>query len=311
MTDGHQPVAEATLRIQAPAKVNLFLKITGRRSDGYHTLETLMQKVDLYDTLDISRRRTGVELHCSDDELPVNRDNLVYRAAEVFLETTADRLTGRDTGVTITLHKRIPIAAGLGGGSSDAAAVLRGMRHLFDVDCSQIEMAAMGLGIGADVPFFLHASPACWATGIGERLLPAVGLNDMALVLVNPGFAVSTRWAYQNFALTKPKKIFNLCNSQSPAVEEDRLCPFTDRGIASSELFNDLEKVTAGKHKEIAALKEQLLAGGAEAALMSGSGPTVFGLFTKPDRAKCCWAQLKKIHTQTYMVHPLQGEQLV
>lgn len=308
MSDGRQTMAAASLRIQAPAKVNLTLRITGRRADGYHTLESLMQKVSLFDTLDMQRQESGIQLQCPEGNLPLGEDNLAYRAAAIFLETMADRITVKNTGVAITLYKNIPIAAGLGGGSTDAAAVLRGMQHLFAVDCSHTEMATMGLELGADVPFFLHDSPACWATGIGERLCPAVGLEGMALVLVNPGFAVSTKWVYQNFALTKSKNNYNLRNSQPPACEVNTLDIYKGRGIGSSELYNDLEKVTAGKHKEIAELKKLLLTEGAEAALMSGSGPTVFGWFRNQYVARRCCARIKRNHTQTYMVLPLSNE---
>lgn len=308
MSVGRQPVVAASLRVEAPAKVNLFLRITGRREDGYHTLESLMQKVSLFDTLDMHRCESGIRLQCSGGDLPVNEDNLAYRAAVIFFKTMANRMAVKETGVVITLHKLIPIAAGLGGGSSDAAAVLRGMQHIFGVDCSSTEMAAMGLELGADVPFFLNDSPACLATGIGERLCPAAGLEGVGLVLVNPGFAVSTKWVYQNFALTKSKNNFNLANSLSAAGEVDPFYTFKERVIGSNELYNDLEKVTAGKHREIADLKKLLLAEGAEAAMMSGSGPTVFGFFTNQELAKRCCARIKRIHTQTFMVLPLSNE---
>lgn len=306
---GHRQANDtAPLRVRAPAKVNLYLRITSRRADGYHTLESLMQKVSLFDVLEMHRKEAGIELYCPDGTLPENSDNLVHKAAALFQETMADRINSSDSGVVITLHKKIPIAAGLGGGSSNAAAVLKGMQHLYGVQCTYPELVSMGLKLGADVPFFLNDSPACWATGIGERLCPAVGINDVALVLVNPGFAVSTKWVYQNFALTKSEINFNLTSSQAPAGRNGCLRDFRDRAISCGDLFNDLEKVTAGKHKEITELKKLLLAEGAEAALMSGSGPTVFGLFKNQDLANESCVRIKKIYAQTFMALPLCKE---
>jgi 4-diphosphocytidyl-2-C-methyl-D-erythritol kinase len=292
------------LTLAAPAKVNLFLQITGRRSDGYHELNTLMQKLALYDRLEICRSRVpGISLACPDSGLPTDDANIVYRAARFFF----DHCGVSEGGVAITLEKNIPMAAGLGGGSSDAAAVLLGMNRLFAAGCSRRQLAEIGLLLGADVPFFVHDLPASWATGIGERLEPADPLENSFVLLVTPSIAVSTKWAYETFALTAGENIFNLTNSQKENYgKRPVFSPCRDAGD-SCELYNDLERVTVTKYPEIEEIKQELLAGGAVAALMSGSGSTVFGLF-RADRiteAEQCRQAFADRYEQVYLVEPL------
>jgi 4-diphosphocytidyl-2-C-methyl-D-erythritol kinase len=178
------------------------------------------------------------------------------------------------SGVAIRIVKQIPAAAGLGGGSADAAAVLLALDGLLGTGLSRGELQALGVRLGADVPFFLCGEMAAWATGIGERLEPWRGLPPCWLVLVNPRFAVSTAWVYGNLQLTDPRGM-----SKIPRFPER----VDDLG---GMLRNDLEQVTASRHPEIAAIKARLLAAGALGALMSGSGPTVFGVFAAPAAAE-------------------------
>lgn len=296
------------LAVRAPAKINLFLRVTGRRADGYHTLETLMHKVGLFDLLELRRGGEGVHLHCPGADLPEDSGNLVHRAAELFLQTAAQRLGGPLPGVDIALFKNIPVAAGLGGGSSDAAATLKGLNRLFDAGLTEGELAALGLRLGADVPFFVADAPAALAVGIGEILTPVAPLTDCSVLLVNPGFAVSTRWVYQNFALTKNRKATNLKNLQESAVRLNRPgSTVAVKGLPAS-LHTDLESVTIARFPEIGRLKEELLARGAVAALMSGSGPTVFALFPDRQAAETCRALFARRFTQTFLVHPYAGE---
>ena len=294
------------LSLRAPAKINLYLKILGRRPDGYHELDTLMQKVALYDELELSLEDTpGIRLVCQDVGLPEDEGNIVFRAARLFLEQS-----GRsEQGVRIVLRKRIPLAAGLGGGSSDAAAALRGLNQLAGAGCTTEELAAMGLRLGADVPFFVHEHPAAWAGGIGERLEPAAPLRGCTVLLVNPGIAVSTKWAYETFsqtagriALTAAGKKFNLSNFPNESG-----LPLRRRAFLPSDLLNDLELVTAEKHRVIGELKARLSAAGAAGAMMSGSGPTVFGLFAAGTEAQAesCLRELRQEYGQAYLVAPL------
>ena len=296
------------LSVRAPAKINLFLRVTGRRADGYHTLQTRMPKVGLFDLLEVQRGGEGVRLHCVGADLPENADNLVHRAASLFLETVAQRRGRTLGGVKISLTKNIPIAAGLGGGSSDAAAALKALNSLFEAGLTAGELAAMGLELGADVPFFLADTPAALAVGIGEILTPVAPLSGCFVLLVNPGFSVSTRWAYQTFALTKKEKTTIFKNFRENADPAGQPClSATVEGLPAA-LENDLETVTITRYPEIGRIKEELLAHGAVAALMSGSGPTVFALFSDQQAAETCRVLFARRFGQTYLVPPLAGE---
>ncbi len=265
---------DGSLCLYAPAKINLFLKILARRPDGYHELQTWMQKLSLFDRITLTLRDgSGIRLRCPGAGLPADETNLAWKAAAVFFSAVRP---GAQRGVDITLEKNIPVAAGLGGGSSDAGTVLRGLNTLFGNAFPEEVLLDMGRKLGADVPFFITEHQAVLATGIGDRMEPVRALDQCAFVLVNPGFAVSTRWAYENFALTKDAK-----NSTLPGLQKLNVDTFL-----FTEMTNDLERVTIGRYPEIAEIKKKLRAAGAVTALMSGSGPTVFGVF--PDEAGSC-----------------------
>ncbi|HHD63502.1 MAG TPA: 4-(cytidine 5'-diphospho)-2-C-methyl-D-erythritol kinase [Desulfobulbaceae bacterium] len=299
----------ARICLRAPAKINLYLRVIGRRPDGYHLLASLMQKLALFDRVEIERVPGLMTLDCPDSNLPHNQDNIALRAAHLFGDTFVERLP-EDYGARIVLRKKIPIAAGLGGGSSDAAAVLVGLDKIFQTGCSKQELANLGVQLGADVPLFIYDWPVAWATGIGETLIEADGLNDASVLLVNPGFLVSTKWVYENLPLTLEGKIFNLTNSNSNnawRIEN----PFIGRSFSKSDLYNDLEQVTQNFFKEICMIKEQLTTGGASGALMSGSGPTVFAVFDRAHlkQANACYLRMRDMYRQTFLVKPLQKEQ--
>ena len=292
------------LRLKAPAKINLYLKITGRRPDGYHELNTLMQKLALHDTLSFTLTdESGIHLRCPGTDLPVDEGNIVYRAARLFLEQQ-----GRaQQGVEIVVKKNIPIAAGLGGGSSDAAAVLLALNRLLETRCSTQQLADLGLRLGADVPLFVHNMACAWATGIGEQLQPSEPLVGYWVLLANPGISVSTKWAYENFALTSEQNIFNLSCSQKGECPVNHDISLPARSFQLEDLANDLEAITAGKLSVIGTIKDEMLAGGAAGALMSGSGSTVFGLFTEKTYtlAKHCYQELQQEYDQVFLVRPL------
>ncbi len=293
------------LLLRAPAKINLFLKVTGCRADGYHTLETRMQKLRLGDELELRLSdEPGVRLDCPGASLPEDAGNIVYRAARLFLRSLPPEV--ERPGVRLTLHKKIPVAAGLGGGSSDAAACLKGLNLLFSQRYSDAELAAMGLRLGADVPFFLNAAPAALATGVGERLQPAAPLPPSCTVLlVNPGIPVSTAWVYQTFTLTEGKRSRILNSSQNDLYEEAVRCGCSGNPAWSAALCNDLEEVTIARHGELARIKEDLLRGGAFGVLMSGSGATVFGLFTNKEEAGTCAALFRSRSAWACLTAPL------
>lgn len=253
----------------APAKINLCLHVQGRLASGYHELAMLMQRVSLYDELEISLTAAGeYSIVCPGVALPDPAENLALRAAKLLFEKV-----GTGLGVHLELRKQIPVAAGLGGGSSDAATVLLALNQLAGFGLGKHELMALGVRLGADVPFFILEQSA-WAFGIGDQLDPESDLPNLYYVLVNPGLAVSTAWVYQNLRLTSPVDIARL-----------RKFPRTTKGLVRL-LHNDLEQVTVARYPLIDVIKQGLLARGALGALMSGSGATVFGLFDDWNQAE-------------------------
>ncbi len=256
------------ITLRAPAKVNLYLHVLGVRRDGYHELLSRMQKIDLCDIITLDpTREPGIVFAC-DDKALAGDDNLVLRAARLFY--SAAKLSCRQ-GLAIRLEKKIPVAAGLGGGSSDAATVLLGLNRLHNYPLSVPALGELAAQIGSDVPFFAVAGSAALATGRGERLVEVENLDAYWYLLVNPGVAVSTKWVFDNYALTSGKKKSKLLGSQ-----RKRLSTFSPK-----DMHNDLEPITMKRYPAVAEIKDALLRAGADAALMSGSGPTVYGLFLK------------------------------
>lgn len=260
-----------TLEKQSPCKVNLLLNILGRRTDGFHELETVMHPVKICDRLSFERRGQSLELTCNDSSLPVGPENLVHRAASTFLQAAQIQ-----AGVKIHLEKRIPIAAGLGGGSSNAATTLLGLNQLFDAHLTAEKLHGLAAALGSDVPFFLQANPAL-ATGRGENIQPLgffPGLREMAWLLIHPGFGVSTAWAYQNLA-----RFPAALNGQPGRAQ--KLVALLQTGEASTaavEFYNSLEAPVHEKYPLLALFQEFLRSHGATATLMSGSGSTTFAL---------------------------------
>jgi 4-diphosphocytidyl-2-C-methyl-D-erythritol kinase len=263
------------LRLKSPAKVNLRLEILRRREDGYHELRSILQKISLCDTLSVSlKKEKGVSISTDHPRLPIGRGNLVYRAAQMILKKSEYK-----GGLHIDIRKEIPLGAGLGGGSSDAATTMKALNQLFEIGLPTKELMKIGSGIGADVPFFFLDGAAV-ASGIGERL-KKIELPDLWYVLINPNFEVSTRWAYQNFVLTKRHFHFNLQGFVKTPEE------------ISSLLWNDLEGVVSHKYPQIEGMKKMLLSAGASGALMTGSGPTVFGVFSGKREAEKAFKKLE------------------
>lgn len=263
------------ISILAPAKVNITLRILSRRPDGYHEIESLVQKIGLYDRITLTDDPGGeITLHCSDPDLPAGSGNIACRAAEIFRDTM-----GIERGVGINLEKRIPHGAGLGGGSSDAAAVLLGLAQLWDPPPERDAMFRMAEELGSDVPLFLHPSPAV-VRGRGEIVQPAGLLINAFYVVVYPGFPVSTAWAYSNYRLTKITGNYTI--SELYGTEVGELPP--DRW--GDILVNDLERGVTQAHPEIAQCRELLLESGARASMMTGSGSAVFGLFGESGTAE-------------------------
>jgi len=266
-----------TLHLESPAKVNLRLEILNKRKDGYHELRTVFQKISLHDTLHFSlKKEKGISIATDHPNLPVGKTNLVYQAAQSMLKAS-----DYQGGVHIEIKKQIPLGAGLGGGSSNAATTLKALNQLLKRSLPKRKLMEMGLEIGADVPFFIWEGAAI-GSGIGEKL-KKVTLPDLQYVLIYPNFEVSTRWAYQNFVLTNQRIHFNLHKFLK-----------TPEGI-SSILFNHLEEVVSRKYPQIEVMKNSLLSRGALGALMTGSGPTVFGLFQDDKSATGAYEKIKKM----------------
>ncbi len=275
-------------KFRAAAKINLCLHVLGRLENGYHQLAMAMQRVGLYDDIRIELGgQPGVRVICSGVELAEGDENIAAQAARIFL-----REVGVDVGVDIEITKRIPVAAGLGGGSSDAATVLLGLNELLETDLEVNQLLEMGSRLGADVPFFVFQKPA-WATGIGTRLEPLPVLPEVAYLLVNPGIAVSTAEVYRSLQLTKGGGLANL----------PRFSVVT-RGDLCAALHNDLEKVTLQQFPPIAEIKQRLLDQGALGALMSGSGATVFGVY--PDFAAASQAAEVLVAKNDWLVCPVR-----
>lgn len=256
---------------KSPCKVNLLLNVLGRRADGFHELETVFQPVALCDELTFEPAANGVSLSCNEKSLPANSGNLVFRAAEQFL--AAARISA---GVKIHLEKRIPLAAGLGGGSGNAATTLLALNEFFGRPLAAEKLFEIAAALGSDVPFFLQDKPAL-AAGRGEQIQPLEpfpALAGKAFLLIHPGFGISTPWAYQNLA-----RFPAALNGQKGRAQKiiARL-QTSDLSPASAEFYNSLEAPAFEKFPILKLFKEFLLAGGARAALMSGSGSTTFAI---------------------------------
>ncbi len=259
--------------IPCPAKINLFLYVTGKRPDAYHELLTLMCPVSLCDTLFLQFGKSGIRVECSHPEVPEDSGNIAWHAAELFFQRAK-----LPAGVHIRIQKKIPVAAGLGGGSSNAAGVLLGLNRYYRMPFSPAELSEMALHLGADVPFFLRQRPAL-ARGIGEELEILDNLPFFSVLLISFDFAVSTAYVYKNLnlGLTKGQKIIN------DTLFKEYICDVLPY------MHNDLETVTAADYPVIHEAKETLKGLGADGALMSGSGPTVFGLFRKSGKARTAY----------------------
>ena len=257
------------MKILSPAKINLFLQVTGKRPDGYHELFSLMCCLALYDVIFLQFAGPRIEIDASTSQIPLDETNIVHKAATLFFKKL--QVTG---GLSIRIEKSIPVAGGLGGGSSNAASTLMGLNQHYGLPFSRDELMSLGLELGADVPFFIFQKPA-FASGVGEKLEAYPGCLPYHVLLINPGVKVHTGEVFQNLnlRLTKCKKIIT-----KPSLKQSGF-------DASLHLCNDLETVTISQYPIIASLKKQLLSHGALGALMSGSGPTVFGLFSDPHAA--------------------------
>ncbi|MCP9454667.1 MAG: 4-(cytidine 5'-diphospho)-2-C-methyl-D-erythritol kinase [Nitrospira sp.] len=277
VSSGRSPSASHRVTVRAPAKVNLVLRVLDRRPDGFHNLWSVMQTVGLEDEVSIrvGGDIDGIRLYCNDPSLTTDRTNLVYRAAETVL-----RRCRQNIGLDISLIKRIPMGAGLGGGSSDAAATIIGLNRLLDLRWSVAEMVQVGQVVGSDVPFFFFA-PTAVVTGRGEEVMPVCLSGARWLVLVNPGFSVETKWAYHTLSASRTQ-VRPLAEAHANLVREQRLS--WESVLARAE--NDFEAPVFATYPVLQTIKDRLLTLGAEVALLSGSGATMFGIFRNEQQAR-------------------------
>lgn len=268
-------------RIKAYAKINLGLDVVRRLENGYHEVKMVMQTVGIYDVLDFKRIQNGIVITTDSGELPTNEDNLIYKAAKLMMEQYHIR-----EGVEIHLEKHIPIAAGMAGGSTDAAATLKGMNRLFDLGCTLKDLMELGVKIGADVPYCVMGGTAL-AEGIGEKLTPLAPAPDCYVLVAKPDINVSTKYVYEHLDAQEIVKHPDI-DGMVEAIAEESLQGILDR------MENVLETVTVSAYPVIQTIKDRMKELGAINSLMSGSGPTVFGIFVEKDMARRAYEKLEE-----------------
>lgn len=284
------------IQLKALAKINLGLDVLRRREDGYHEVKMIMQTISLHDDLEIRRIKTPeIQVKTNLYYLPTNENNLVYKAAKLLMDEF-----GIKEGVAIQLKKRIPVAAGMAGGSTDGAAVLWGMNQMYGLGLSRQELMERGVKLGADVPYCVQRGTAL-AEGIGERLSVLPSMPKCTILIAKPGISVSTKFVYENLHANdlKPEQHPDV-DHMIEAMKEKNLDLLCER------MGNVLETVTIPAYPVIQEIKEHMMACGAAGAMMSGSGPTVFGIFHSPVQAKAAMKDLKVngLAKQLYLTTP-------
>ena len=280
-----------SITLKSRAKINLSIDVLGKRQDGYHLVEMIMQTIDLYDLIEINEKDNDqITIKSTSDEIPLDCNNLVYKAANLIKKTF-----NINKGVEIHIKKNIPVAAGMAGGSSNAAAVLVGLNKLWNLNLSNQQLEKIGLKLGADVPFCINGG-AVLASGIGEELTPIKGLTkDVCILVCKPDLFVSTKEVYECIDSKDIDKRPNNKFLIECLKNEDT------RQLAEN-MFNVLEGVTMDKHPVIQQIKDIMTNNRALGAMMSGSGPTVFGLYENREDAVKCKAILENQFKQTFVV---------
>lgn len=270
------------ISLKALAKINLGLDVVRRRDDGYHEVRMIMQTINLFDRLEIKKiKESAIKIHTNLFFLPVNENNLVYKAAKLLIDEF-----GIQEGVSVGLTKKIPVAAGMAGGSTDAAAMLFGMNRLFGLGLSKKQLMERGVKIGADVPYCIMRGTAL-AEGIGDKLSPLPAMVKCPVLIAKPQISVSTKFVYQNLKL----------DDKTVHPDIDRLIEdirSKDLKAVSDHMGNVLESVTIPNYPVISQIKEQMMDSGAVGSMMSGSGPTVFGLFDDSRTAQLAFGKIKR-----------------
>ena len=277
---------------RAYAKINISLDVTGKREDGYHLLRMIMQQIDLYDNISVEKAPKGITLKTNRSYLPVDKNNLAYKAAELFMDKY-----NIDSGLTIEIEKNIPVSAGLAGGSTNAAGVLMMLNKLFEINAPEEELMDLSLKLGADVPFCIKGGTAL-CENIGELITPLKPFKNHLIVLVKPPFGVSTKEVYKGLRLEKIHRHPDT-SRLIDAVENQ------DLNYVALNMRNVLENVTLKKHNKIRLIKKQLMENGAVGAMMSGSGPSVFGFFEDILTAQKCYDIMKKEYREVFLTRTI------
>jgi 4-diphosphocytidyl-2-C-methyl-D-erythritol kinase len=278
-----------SISLRCPAKINLSLDVIGKREDGYHLLRMIMQSVSLFDVVTIKSGQDNIRVFCENKDVPCNESNIAFKAAKLILEKYKI-----EDGVHIFIEKNIPIAAGLAGGSTDAAGVIKGINELYKLNLTIQEMMDIGLKIGADVPYCIIGGTAL-AEGIGEKLTRLEPIKETWCVLAKPPIAVSTVEVYKGLKL----------DELTEHPETDRIISYIENGDIESigqNMVNVLETVTIKKYSVISEIKNVMMGFHALGSMMSGSGPTVFGLFADKDTAEKCYNKIREDFKEVYLV---------
>jgi 4-diphosphocytidyl-2-C-methyl-D-erythritol kinase len=283
-----------TYKVKAPAKINLALDVLSKRPDGYHDVAMIMQTIALYDTISVRSGFEGIKLTSDSSIIPVDETNIAYKAAH-YLSTKYNV----KRGAHIHIEKRIPVAAGLAGGSTDAAAVLKVLNNVWDLKLSKAELMDAGKKLGADVPFCIQGG-TCLAEGLGEKLTVIKSIPDCYILLAKPNVSVSTKDVYQGLKLKEIEERPNI-SAILQAIDNQ------DLQEISSGMVNVLETVTTKVHPIIVELKRKLIENGAIGSIMSGSGPTVFGIFEDMATAQGAYDNIKTLVNEIFVVKTFDG----
>ncbi len=283
-----------SIEMKAHAKINLSLDILGKLENGYHEVEMIMQQVTLHDTIKITKQEKGITIGCDCMYIPNNKKNITYKIAEDVLNRF-----NINTGVHIEIIKLIPVAAGLAGGSADAAAVIKGLNELFDLEMTKEDMKDISVKHGADIPFCIEGGAAV-ARGIGEKLEVIKGLSNVWIVLFKPSIGVSTQEIYRRLDINKIER------HPDTKLLVDALSRGDNRELAKN-MYNVLEEVTIKKYPLIIDIEKKMREYGAIGTMMSGSGPTVFGIFKNHKIAESAYKNLKLKSKQVFLVKSYDG----
>lgn len=280
------------MKEKAYAKINISLDVVGKREDNYHLLRMIMQNIDVYDEISIKKISEGIIIKCNKLFVPTDERNLAYKAAKLFMDTY-----NINSGVLINIKKNIPVSAGLAGGSTDCATVLKIMNKIFNINASEKELMELGVKLGADVPYCIVGGTAL-CEGIGEKLTELKPFRDKIIILVKPPFGVSTKEVYKAFDLSKVRVHPNT-EELIKAMEND------DINYVANNMKNLLENVTLRDYREISEIKKTMNKCGAIGSMMSGSGPSVFAIFDDMLKAQKCYEKMKKSYKDVFITRTI------